>query len=88
MMSAFRSGIMIVTAIQLFNWFPAKYYGTILSICLLFSPIGYFMQFLIGGFYKCFPDMPYFYFDTSQNLTSIDPVTGDTTYLITSDNFL
>lgn len=49
--SAFRSGIMIVTAIQLFNWFPKKFYGTILSFCLLCSPLAFFLQFLIGGFY-------------------------------------
>jgi hypothetical protein len=66
MLNAFRSGIMIVTAIQLFNWFPTKYYGTILSLCLLMSPVAFMMQFLIGGYYRCFPDMPYFYFNTSQ----------------------
>lgn len=66
MLSAFRSGIMIVTAIQLFNWFPTKYYGTILSLCLLMSPVAFMMQFVVGGFYKCFPDMPYFYFNNEQ----------------------
>ena len=66
MLSTFRSGIMIVTAIQLFNWFPTKYYGTILSFCLLMSPVAFMMQFVIGGYYRCFPDLPYFYFNNTQ----------------------
>ena len=56
---------MIVTAIQLFNWFPKKFYGTILSFCLLCSPLAFMLQFVIGGFYHCFPDMPYFYLNTA-----------------------
>ena len=59
-MSNFRSGIMIVTAIQLFNWFPKKVYGLVLSVTLLCSPLAFLLVFVIGGFYDCFPDMPYF----------------------------
>jgi hypothetical protein len=59
-MSNFRSGIMIVTAIQLFNWFPKKVYGLVLSVTLLCSPLAFFLEFVIGGFYDCFPDMPYY----------------------------
>jgi hypothetical protein len=56
----FYAGIEIITIVQLFNWFSAKYNGTILFTIMLVGPLAFFMQFAIGGYFHCFPDMPYY----------------------------
>ena len=42
----------------MFNWFPKAYLGTILTLWLLSDPIGFALQFLIGGYWQYFPYVP------------------------------
>ena len=47
----FQSGINIIATIQVFNWFPKAYLGTVLTLWLLSDPFGFALQFLIGGYW-------------------------------------
>lgn len=56
----FYSGIELITIVQLFNWFPRRFNGTTLFLIKIIQPITFGMQFVIGGYTKCFPNMPYY----------------------------
>lgn len=57
---AFYSGLEIITIVQLFNWFAKKHNGVTLLMIKLVQPLAFWMQFSIGGYLQCFPNMPYY----------------------------
>lgn len=46
-----QAGIEIINLMQLFNWFSKKYLGTVISIWLMSSNLGFMMQFFVGGWW-------------------------------------
>lgn len=56
----FQAGIEVITIVHLFNWFPTKWFGTVLTSWYLWGPIAFYCQFALHGNWKYFPNPPTF----------------------------